>query len=166
MFRFYREEENEDNLEGIIVIVTHVNDLLHAGSHEFEEKMTALKRRFKFGSEEELEFRYVGMHIKQIKEGMSVDQDHYLEGLEIPKVDCKGSDQSLLSAEDQSKFRGLVGKLNHVSTHARPDLCFESKSLSTKLGKATHKDLKDAIKKLHKAHDQTTKMVFPDLGSS
>ena len=42
MFRFYRgEEENEDNLEGIIV--THVNDLLHAGSHEFEEKMTALK---------------------------------------------------------------------------------------------------------------------------
>ena len=36
MFRFYREEENEDNLEGIIVIVTHVNDLLHAGSHDFE----------------------------------------------------------------------------------------------------------------------------------
>ena len=51
------------------------------------------------------------MHIKQTKEGMSVDQDHYLEGLEIPKVDCKGSDQSLLSAEDQSKFRGLEGKL-------------------------------------------------------
>ena len=165
MFRFYEgEEEREENLIGIVV--SHVDDLLHAGNEDFEEKMIALKQMFKFGSEEELEFRYVGMHIKQNKEGIMVDQDHYLEGLEIPKVDYKEKDEETLSDEDQTKFRGLVGKLNHVSAHGRPDLCFETKSLSTKLGKATQKDLKDAIKKLHKAHDQTTTMVFPDLGNS
>ena len=36
-FRFYKGEENDENLIGIIV--SHVDDLLHTGSPEFEEQV-------------------------------------------------------------------------------------------------------------------------------
>ena len=44
------------------------DDILHSGDEEFEEKiMKNLKQAFKFGSEEESEFRYVGMNFDQYK---------------------------------------------------------------------------------------------------
>ena len=164
MFLFYNgNEETEENLVGMID--SHVDDLLHTGDLKFEEKvMKPLKRTFKFGSEGEIEFKYVGMHIKQKEEAIEIDQDHYLQSLDIPKLDSRIDDEEMLNFEGQSHFRGLVGKLNHVSSNGRPDLCFEAKSLSTKFGKAKQKDLKSAVKKLLKVKSQTTKMIFPDLG--
>ena len=163
MILFYNDEETEENLAGMID--SHVDDLLHTGDLKFEEKvMKPLKRTFKFGSEGEIEFKYVGMHIKQKEDAIEIDQDHYLESLDIPKLDSRIDDEEMLNFEGQSQFRGLVGKLNHVSSNGRPDLCFEAKSLSTKFGKAKQKDLKSAVKKLLKVKSQTTKMIFPDLG--
>ena len=165
LFLFYKDdEENENNLKGMIE--SHVDDLLHTGDSDFEiDVIKPLKEAFKFGSEGEVEFRYVGMNIKQTKGGIEVDQDHYVEGLEIPKVGFSiDDDEEELNIEGQATFRGIVGKLNHLSSHSRPDLCFETKALSTKFGKAKKKDLKSAVKKLQKLKSQTTKMTFPDLG--
>ena len=140
VFLFYKGDEGEeDDLQGIIE--THVDDLLHAGTDAFEDEVIKpLKKAFKFGSEGEVEFRYVGMNIKQSEVGIVVDQDHYVDNLEVPKVEFKINDDELLDHEEQTKFRGIVGKLNHLSSHSRPDLCFETKSLSTKFGKARRKN--------------------------
>ena len=79
-----------------------------------------LKQMFKFGSEEETEFRYIGMNVKQSEEGITVDQDHYLSGLEIPKLDDSVNSDEILNSEGQTQFRGIVGKLNHISSNGRP----------------------------------------------
>ena len=164
VFLFFKgAAREEENLKGMIE--THVDDLLQTGDPDFEEEVIKpLKKAFKFGSEGEVEFRYVGMNIKQSKVGIVVDQDHYVDNLEIPKVDYKVEDEDLLDLEGQTKFRGIIGKLNHLSSHSRPDLCFETKSLSTMFGKARKKDMMSAVKKLRKLKSQTTKMMFPDLG--
>ena len=40
--------------------------------------MTRIKKTFKFGSEEELEIRYVGINIAQCEEGIMTDNIHYV----------------------------------------------------------------------------------------
>ena len=89
LFLFYSGDgETEDNLKGMIE--SHVDDLLHTGDSDFETNVIKpLKEAFKFGSEGEMEFRYVGMNIKQLRGGIEVDQDHYVDGLEVPKVEVK-----------------------------------------------------------------------------
>jgi hypothetical protein len=46
-----------------------------------------LKQAFNFGSEEESEFRYVGMNFDQYDEGIRVDHDHYIRALESPDME-------------------------------------------------------------------------------
>ena len=59
MYLFFKDsQEDEKDIDGIAV--SHVDDILHAGSADFEAKvMQPLKQSIKFGSEETLEFRYV-----------------------------------------------------------------------------------------------------------
>ena len=46
------------------IVVSHVDDILHAGDKDFDKLvMDPLKKLFEFGSEDEQEFRYVGMNI-------------------------------------------------------------------------------------------------------
>ena len=71
----------------------------------------------------------------------------------------------VMDAEGQTEFCSVIGKLASVAYHSRPDVCFEVKALSTRYGKATKQDLKLALKKMLKLKSETTRMVFPALGS-
>ena len=85
---FPSSQNNEEEKEPVGLAVTHVDDILHAGEEEFEEKfMEPLKNSFKFGSEENCEFKYVGLNISQTKAMISIDQDHYVEALEGPDME-------------------------------------------------------------------------------
>ena len=66
--------------------------------------------------------------------------------------------------EGQKEYRSVVAKLNCVGYQSRPDVCFEAKALSTKFGKATKGDLKEAQLRMVKLKLGSTKMVFPHLG--
>jgi hypothetical protein len=70
----------------------------------------------------------------------------------------------LLDSDGQREFRGCVAKLLYVGYQSRPDVCFEAKCLSTRYGKTTKKDLKNAFKKIQKLKGENTRMFFPDLG--
>ena len=64
MFVNFEEEPEEYCREPNGVAITHVDDIMSAGGNKFEaEVLDGIKENFKFGSEEEQEFRYVGMHI-------------------------------------------------------------------------------------------------------
>ena len=109
MFLFFdKEVTREDEIRRPSgIAVTHVDDVLHAGNDMFEKKvMKPLKDSFKFGTEEEIEFRYVGLHMKQSSSGISVDQDHYVNNLEEPTMNgvknLKVTD--VLSETDQTEF--------------------------------------------------------------
>ena len=98
------------NLGGMVL--THVDDLLHgSGNSQFYKNvMITLKDKFKFGSEEKSEFRYVGMQVKQSNKFISVNQDHYITSMELPTVQ-EGRDEDLLDEDGQSDFRSLLGRL-------------------------------------------------------
>ena len=126
-------------LEGLTL--THVDDLLHgSGSNEFYENvMESLKEKFQFGVEEQDEFRYVGMHVKQLKDSIVINQDDYIASMDLPSP-MNGVDEQILDEDGQSEFRSLLGRIGWLGSHSRPDLVFDHISLSTKLGKATVED--------------------------
>ena len=166
MYLYFSYNGDQKALSGLAL--THVDDVLHGGSQDFDDKVMGLvKSKFKFGSEEIESFRYVGMNMSQTEEGILIDQDHYVKGLELPDMDVAKDilSSDLLSVEGQTLFRGCVAKILHVGYQSRPDVCFAGKSLSTKFGKATKGDLKVALKKIQKLQGIHTKMFFPRMGS-
>ena len=154
---------NQGQLAG--VVATHVDDIIHgSGDPNFEETvMVPLKRKCEVGSEEVSEFRYVGMQIKQHGSVIKINQDHYLETLEVP-ADPTGEDEQQLGPEGQEEFRSLVGKIGWLVNLSRPDLSFDHVSLSCRLGHATVKDMKDAIRTMRKLKFESGEITVLDLG--
>ncbi len=166
MYLHFTQEGDEKKVAGMAL--THVDDVLHGGSTDFDENvMGSVKSSFKFGLEERDAFRYVGMNMTQTETGILVDQDHYVKGLELPDMDIAKDlhVNDVLCSEGQTLFRGCVAKILHVGYQSRPDICFEGKCLSTKFGKATKGDLRTALKKMQKLQGVHTKMFFPRLGA-
>ena len=161
----YLWHNDQGEVQGMAL--THVDDILHGtGTEEFEDKvLEPLRRKFQFGSEEEGEFRYVGMQVKQAKTGIILDQNHYLETVEVPEVDLEKDDEELMEEENQADYRGVVGKIGWLGGLSRPDLAYDHVVLSTKLGKATIGDMKVAIKVVKKLKMEQVQMLFPDLGN-
>lgn len=90
--------------------------LLHAGEGKFhKDVMEPMFKKFKFGSHEDTEFRYVGMNFSQTLDGsVIVDQDHYVEALEGPDLELvsKLKVSDVMDDEGQKEFRSAVAKLN------------------------------------------------------
>ena len=135
MYLYYGKE---GDLKGMIL--THVDDLLHgSGDQEFEEQvLKPLKEKFLFGSEEESAFLYVGMQVKQDRESIIVNLDHYVENIEVPTMDSIDEliNDEIVDEDSQGGFSSLVGKLGWLAKNTRPDLGFDSLALSTQVGKA------------------------------
>ena len=72
----------------------------------------------------------------------------------------------MLNHECQTEFRSVIGKLTSLAHTSRPDICFDVKLMSSKLGKATKKDLQTAMKKMLKLKTEVTSMKFPNLGKN
>ena len=171
MFLYFKKGATRDDhtKRPLGMAVTHVDDVLHSGNKEFDERiMNPLKEAFKFGTEEETEFRYVGLNMKQMKKAIMVDQNHYVANLEEPKLDdlsnLKNCD--VLNDDGQTEFRSAVAKMSTIAYTTRPDLCFEIKALSTKYGKATKSDLRTVKRKivLLKAEDGS-QMKYPNMSN-
>ena len=146
--------------------LTHVDDVMYGtGTEEFEEKvMKPLKRKFVFGSEEHHEFRYVGLNVKQNEGAIVVNQNHYLETLEIPCVTESSDPKKVVNEKNQEIFRGLVGKIGWLGGLSRPDVAFDNVVLSSKLGKANQEDMDYAVKVIKRLKVEDSKMTFSNLG--
>ena len=154
---------HNNDLEG--VVLTHVDDLMHGsgGSVFYKCVMKPLKEIFKFGSEEAVEFRYVGMQVKQCEEFISVNQDYYLSAMDIPKLRSE-KEHEQLDEEGQSEYRSVLGRIGWLGNLRRLDLTFDHISMSTKLGKAMEKDMSEALKIMKKMVASSTEVKFPCLG--
>jgi hypothetical protein len=164
----------EDNNELVFkeptgIAVTHVDDVLSAGSTNFDMKMMGrIKKVFKFGNEESIDFKYVGLNMVQSEDGIVVDNNHYVAALELPNLEFAKhlKNDEMLNPECQTEFRSVIGKLTSLAHTSRPDICFDVKLMSSKLGKATKKDLQSAMKKMLKVKTEVTSMKFPNLGKN
>lgn len=105
---------------------------MHASgtSKFYTEVVEELKKKFQFGVESKSEFRYVGMNVKQFKDAIYVNQDHYIASMDLPSP-RKEEKEEIIDEEGQSDFRSLLGRIGWLGNHSRPDLVFDHISLST-----------------------------------
>ena len=155
---------DKDNIL-IGIILTHVDDFIHAGDHLFEEViMKPLVKRFLAGRCAAGKFRYIGLNIMQTENHeIYLDQDDYSVSIEEPTITCNKSGTVDLSAEEYTIFRALVGALNWLVCGSRPDLAFDVLEHSSKFKKATKSDLSKCVRSVKKCKKETVVNKFPSL---
>ena len=128
-------------LEGLLCV--YVDDFLYCGTKLFADTIIAkLMKKFEIGSSAEITFTYVGIRFNSYQDGLTMDQEHYIASIskiDLPKLRKTQKDSDLTTKERKS-FRTLVGQLSWLSTHTRPDICFETCELGGlyKQAKITH----------------------------
>ena len=160
-----RPGDEERHLGGIVG--SHIDDSLSVSDDNMRKKVLEnMKKKFTYGSHENLPFRYVGLNIDENEDGIIINQDHFVENLTSPNLNEISSmkKEDLLPDKYQTEFRSVVSKLNMLSMTSRPDITFEVKILTTKYGKAKKMDIMAASKLLMKVKRLTTKRAIPNLG--
>ena len=143
------------NLIGIIL--TFTDDLLKAGTNEFERNVISpLKTTFTFAPENEEMFTYIGIDITQ-NGTISINQNNYTQTLKcIPLSSLRRSQQHDSITEIERKlFRAAIGQLNWIAGVSRPEISFHVSVASLKIKTATVADL-ISIHKVRVAQHSTT----------
>ena len=151
-------------LEGIICI--YVDDFLWSGTENFEKQViNKLKEKFLIGSSASITFTYVGLSIKSYSDGITIDQTQYISSLNTIPVskDRISQKKSQLLESEIVAYRALVGQLNWVATHTRPDIAFETCELSVSLKKGTMTDLIRLNKLVERVKKESINLFFPQL---
>ena len=158
---FYKLSE-KGKLEGILV--SHIDDFLHAGTDVFKEKvMDPIRKRFLAGKVEEKDFSYVGFRIRQSEKGIVLDQSSYVDNVEMEQLDQERLSQrsSELAAIEVTSYRSILGAINWIVLGSRPDKAFEMVELATKANSATVEDLIKARKVLRRLQEFESYIMFP-----
>ena len=153
-------------LEGIICI--YVDDFLWSGTNNFKEQVIdKLKKKFLIGSSASVTFTYVGLSIKSYSDGITIDQTQYISSLNTIPVskDRIAQKKSQLLESEIIAYRALIGQLNWVATHTRPDIAFETCELSVSLKKGTMADLLSLNKLVERVKRESINLFFPRLKS-
>lgn len=154
------------NLTGLMV--AHIDDFLHAGDQSFDEGIVKqLSKRFLAGSNLEGEFKYVGYQISQRAHGIVLDQNAYIDSVDLVKMSAEREMQKSdsLNPTELKQYRSIVGSLNWIVQGSRPDLAFQLVEFSTKFRCGTVDDLIKVRKIMQKARECKSEVCFPDLGS-
>ena len=158
----YKKEDG--TLIGMIAL--HVDDFMHTGTKHFSEViMPELLKGLVVGSTDTGEFTYTGFHIKQDEEGITLDQNNYLDTILIPKLDAKRlkHPKSPLRPAETTILRQIMGKVNWVIRATRPDLAFDMVYISTRFHRGTIQDVKDASNLISKMQKNQATIRIPDL---
>jgi len=151
-------------IEGIICI--YVDDFLYAGTQLFcNMVIEKLKEKFLIGSAEAINFTYVGLRIKSYKDGLTIDQNQYIAGLDMIPINKKRASEKkeALDGKEKKEYRALVGQLNWVSTHTRPDIAFETCVLSSAFQEAKVADLIRLNKLVERVKRDNINIYFPRI---
>ena len=155
----------DGHLEGIICI--YVDDFLWAGTERFKRLVIAkLHENFLIGSSESAAFKYVGLNISSIQDGVLVDQRQYIASLETIPISKSRSFQrdSTLSDVEIDALKARIGQLNWVATNSRPDIAFDVCQLSSAWKDATVGDLLRMNKVISLVDKEELILRFPSLG--
>lgn len=149
------------------LLVSHIDDFLHAGEGVFDtEVMAGLRNRFLAGKLEEDHFTYIGFTVKRDKLGILLDQNKYVEDIHLENISPGRSAQKCdnLNERERTQYRSIAGCINWVVRGTRPDAAFEFLDISTKFNRAKVEDLVQAVKVVKKIKGENSAILFPDLG--
>ena len=129
--------------------------------------MGPLRNRFLAGKLEEKDFSYVGFRLKQDAEKIILDQNDYVDNVEIEKVAVKkGDSKDSLVGKEITAYRSLLGSVNWIVRGSRPDMAFELIELSTMNNNATQHDLNRVKKMMRRLKEDSSHLVFSRLGEA
>ena len=155
----------DGELSGVICL--YVDDFLWAGSSKFKEKVISnLSSMFQIGSTSSKAFKYIGLNVAVTAEGCTtIDQSEYTQSIQPVTVSrqramVKSSD---LSNREKLEYRALVGQLNWVATHTRPDIAFDVCELSVNYKEATVGDLLRLNKVVARVKTDQLKLFYPKM---
>lgn len=162
LFRCY--EKNK--LIGLLV--THVDDVLYAGTTRFKDQVIkSVFDRFKISSEYRDNFKYLGLNIVQDEEtrAITVDQKEYAESVQPAEVlpSRRRDPEDDLSESEKTSFHSVLGKLLWLAGRTRPDLSYDCMELSTFCKSPKVKNLLYLNKVVKKVRDFPSKIHFQPL---
>ena len=157
---------NGSSLLGLIAV--HVDDLLCAGTKDFESTVLAkLRATFQIGREESSCFQYLGINLQQIGCEVILDQKSYIYSLS--PIDYDRNEEDNLDAPVSENMRKVlqckIGQILWVCNQTRPDVCYDVSYLSTNLSKATIRDVLMINRTIRKLKRQDIKLTFKPLNA-
>ena len=139
------------------------------GSEKFAQNVIEkLRKTFDISHEHDSAFKYVGIELVQCDDfSIIVCQKKYIDcisPIEIENARRSEKDEELTS-DERRKFRGIVGQLSWVAGMSRPDVAFAVCQLSTRLHKATVKDMVRANKVAKYLKGNDLDIIIPSMGA-
>ena len=106
---YYMIGEKED-LEGMMS--THVDDFDLAGKKSFVDKVTGeISKALDVSTVESDSFRFTGIDVKKVKEGIEISMEDYAKSLEEIQIRDAKADEPL-TRNELKVFMKFVGKFN------------------------------------------------------
>ena len=104
------------------MVSTCVDDFDLAGTKSFLDMVTKrVSTVLDVSKVEDDKFRYTGIDIKKVENGIEISMDEYAESMEEIKIrECKSDEE--LNIDEMKVLRKCVGKFNWLSTNTRSDI--------------------------------------------
>ena len=156
----------DGNIEG--VLVSHVDDLLYTGTTRFHQDVFArIKDKFKFGKVSQNRFQYCGsiIELDKAEKRIRITQEHYAQGITLPKLSVKRPSEDFLDKQDFDAFRSALGQLNWLVVMTRPDLSLGTNLLAQIMQNPSYADYSKLLKLVKTArHYAHIGLEFVPLG--
>ena len=138
---FYNLHRNGELMGAVI---THVDDFILAGTEDFiKEVLETISRELTVSKIEKDKFRYTGIDVSVVEDGIEVEMEDYVDSLEeIKEIQKADRDEDLTKAE-LKEYRKMTGKLSWLANSTHPDLSFTALAQSKKNNSAKIKDFRD-----------------------
>ena len=143
----------------------YVDDFSWAGTKAFKENVVnKISDMFSIGGAECKSFKYIGLNIETFEDDVCVDQCQYASSVKKKDISKKSSIEK--RSELSERERAVIGQLNWISTHSRPDISFDVYELSTQIKRATIEDLLRLNKVIERVTQDCLRVLFPQIESS
>jgi len=152
--QFILRHPQAGHLEGALGL--HVDDGICGGSDYFVEKLTQLEKKYPFGSKKIKQFTFTRIEMDQLPNG-TITMKQSIDPIKIP-MERRQQPDSKITEEERQTLQGLIGSLQYVAVHTRPDLSSRLSTLQSSINSATINTLISANQALHEAkkyHDTT-----------
>ena len=149
------------------VFSTHVDNIFWGGTTNFKKNVIdMIKQIIQINKENQNNFTYLGLHIKQNGHATDVDQEGYISDINPIVIEDERNKKSCeeITPYGRQQLRAVIGQLNWVSTQTRPDIVSDPCIASVSFKEAEVKDLLKVNKAIRKLQSESVHLKFTDLG--
>lgn len=108
-------------------------------------------------------FKYIGLNIEQKNMEIFIVQQDYTKRI-LPPDRKSFKIERKLTEKEQTLYRSLIGQLNWLAQHTRPDIAYDVSKFSKKCKQAMATDMRGLVKLIEKTQGEMVKLKIEKLG--